>query len=172
MTDAVTVAMAPAPDLMALDLWDGALPDLGGIRAVRVEPMRWWLIDAAANAAAIAADLGTRGAITPFGGGVVRATLTGPGWRDLLSISGVFDSGDPSFTVGKVASTVIHHVPVRIVMTGGEACEVYCPASYAAALGALWRGATRDVSWRGATQDASWRGATQKASWRGATRGG
>lgn len=146
MIDAVTIDIAPAADLIALDLWEGEPPDLGDVRALKVEPMRWWLVDAAPRAVAVAAALGMRGALTPFGGGMVRATITGPGWRDLLSVSGVLDVADPAFASGKAASTVIHHVPVCIAVVREDCCEVFFPASYATTLQSLWRDATQGDS--------------------------
>lgn len=140
MTDApVTLTMAPAGDVIVLDLWAGTLPPLEpAIPALPVEPQRWWLVDAAPHADALAATIADGGALTPIGGGLVRATLSGPGWRDLLTLSGCFDSGHPDFTTGKVAATVIHHVPVWIAVTGEAACEVYMAASYAPTLRDLW----------------------------------
>jgi heterotetrameric sarcosine oxidase gamma subunit len=131
--------MAPAGDVIVLDLWAGTLPSLDpAIRALPVEPRRWWLIDAAPHADAIAATMAGNGALTPIGGGLVRATLTGPGWRELLTVSGCFDSESPGFAPGGLAATVIHHVPVWIAVTGDAACEVYLAASYAPTLAALW----------------------------------
>ncbi len=133
--------LAPAGDVVALDLWEGALPDLHGVRALRLEPTRWWLIDAAPHLETITTALAGRGACTPIGGGLVRATIAGPGWRDLLSVSGVFDAGNPAFAPGAVAGTVIHHVAVTIAVTGTEDCEVYCATSYAPTLEQLWKAA-------------------------------
>lgn len=140
MTDArVTLAMVPAGDVVALDLWDeGVPPDLPTGRIVQVEPRRWWLIDTAQHTPAIAAHIADRGALSPVGGGLIRATLIGPGWRALLSVSGWFDSENHDFGPGQIAATTIHHVPVWIAPTSDSACEVYLPSSYAASLGDLW----------------------------------
>lgn len=143
MVDPVSIAFAPASDLVALDLWDGSPPNFCEVRALQVEPLRWWLADAGDRIEAIAATIGERGALTPFGGGMVCATLSGRGWRDLLSISSLFDTGDPAFGPGPVASTIIHHVPVRITVVSNDVCEVYFAASFAATLEDLWRTATR-----------------------------
>ena len=75
---------------------------------------------------------------TPIGGGLTRATLTGAGWRELLTISGCFDVEDPRFDVGKIAATTLHHVPVWIAPTGDATCEVYLANSYAPTLHELW----------------------------------
>jgi heterotetrameric sarcosine oxidase gamma subunit len=136
---AVSLAIEPASDVVVLDLWDGALPSLDPTIAILpVEPQRWWLIGAAGNSAEIAASIAGRGSLTPIGGGMMRATLTGAGWRGLLTISGCFDSESPVFTTGKVAATVIHHVPVWIAVTDDTACAVYFAASYAPTLAELW----------------------------------
>jgi heterotetrameric sarcosine oxidase gamma subunit len=133
----VTLSTAPAGDVIALDLWDEiALP--ADAKLLQVEPRRWWLIDAGDRAAAIAAQVGDAGALTPIGGGLVRATLTGPGWRALLTLSGCFDSENPNFTTGQVAATIIHHVPVWIAVTGDSEAQVYMASSYAPTLIALW----------------------------------
>lgn len=140
MIDApVTATMELAGDVIVLDLWDGAPPPLDAtITALQVEPRRWWLIGAARHSAAVAADIEDRGALTPIGSGLVRATLAGPGWRTLLTVSGCFDIEDPSFAPGRVAATVIHHVPVWIAVTGVDRCDVFLAASYAATLADLW----------------------------------
>ena len=140
MIDApVTLASAPAGDVIVLDLWDRADPPTNpDVRMLHVEPRRWWLIDACDRAADIASSIRNAGALTAIGGGLARVTLTGPGWRALLTISGCFDSEDPGFATGQVAATTIHHVPVWIAPTGDTACEVYMASSYAPMLIALW----------------------------------
>ena len=135
--DAVALSTAPAGDVIALDLWDDiGLPD--DVRMLQAEPRRWWLIDASDRAADIAARIGDAGALTPIGGGLVRATLTGPGWRALLTISGCFDTENPGFGPGQVAATIIHHVPVWIAVTGDDECQVHMASSYAPTVSALW----------------------------------
>lgn len=127
------VTFAPARDVIAVDLWDDGAVALPG-RAIQVEPRRWWLIDGG--------DLETiseQGVAAPIGGGLVCATITGPGWRDLLSVSSLFDSHDRQFAERAVRRTVIHHVAVTIHVTAAEACDVYCAASYAQTLKDLWR---------------------------------
>ena len=136
MIDA-TVALTPARDMVVLDLWEGELPTVA-TGAMQVEPHRWWLIDPGERIDEIAAAIAGRGVLVPIGGGLTRATITGPGWRDLLSVSGFFDLNDPAFDVGCAASTVIHHVPVRIRVTGQSACDVFFATSYASTLAELW----------------------------------
>ena len=138
MIDA-SFALAPAREVIAIDLWEGELPALPG-RTIQVEPRRWWSLDSA-TFEAIATAIGDRGAAAPIGGGLVRATVTGPGWRDLLSVSGFLDI--EQLQPGDVASTVIHHVPVRLLVTGGQSCEVFFAASYAGTLDELWQRAAK-----------------------------
>ncbi|WP_010187725.1 sarcosine oxidase subunit gamma [Sphingomonas sp. PAMC 26605] len=141
MIDApVTVSFAPAADVLALDLWDSGVPPAdSALRLLHAEPRRWWVIGAGDAAEALAAAVGERGALTPIGGGLVRATLAGPGWRWLLSVSGWLDTADPAFGKGLLVGSVIHHVPVWIDAIGDDACEVYLPSSYAATLADLWQ---------------------------------
>jgi len=138
--DAVMVEMAPAGDLIALDLWAGALPPaFGDVPMMRVEPTRWWLIGASGRLGELASLIGDKGALTPMGGGLMRATLIGPGWRSLLGVSGVFDAEGPQCAAGAVVATVIHHVPVWIAPQHDGACRLYVAASYAEGLIELWR---------------------------------
>jgi sarcosine oxidase gamma subunit len=143
----ISVTVAPAGDVIVLDLWAGALPDLGTVRALQVEPRRWWLLDAGDRAGAIGVQLGENGALAPVGGGLMRATLAGPGWRALLMLSGLFDAENPQFGPGVVAATIIHHVPVWIAPLAADACEAWFPASLTADLVALW---TRSLQLSGA----------------------
>ncbi len=140
-----TVSWANIHDLVVIDLWDGALPVFPGVRCVQVEPRRWWAIDAGEGATGIAVAIGAQGACTPIGGGLMRATLSGPGWRDLLSVSGFLDTTARALAPGAVARTVIHHVAVTLLVTSEAECEVYCASSYARTLEALWHGATGGI---------------------------
>lgn len=141
MIDA-TVAFAPARDVTVLDLWEGDLPAIA-VGAMQVEPHRWWLIDRSEAAEEIEREIAGRGVLVPIGGGLIRATISGPGWRDLLSVSGFFDVHDPGFGAGSAASTVIHHVPVRIRVTGESSCDVFFATSYASTLAELWQKASK-----------------------------
>lgn len=133
----VTFTVARAGDIVVVDVWSDVVPDFGSLRALRVEPRRWWLIDAG-DTGALAAALVEDGTLTPICGGLVRATLTGPGWRALLMVAGVFDAENPDFGPGDCAATVIHHVPVWIAPLAADCAEVYFVASYAEGLIDLW----------------------------------
>ncbi len=131
--------LAPAREVVAVDTWDGDLPLLPG-RAIQVEPRRWWLFDSV-DPDAIRDAIAGRGAAAAIGGGLVCATITGPAWRDLLSVSGFLDT--EMLREDEAVGTVIHHVPVRVLVTGDRACEVYFAASYAGTLDELWQRATK-----------------------------
>lgn len=134
-------SFAPAADLVAIDLWEGPLPGVPGVRIVQVEPHRWWMIDGGTHAEQLAAEIDGNGACTAIGGGFVRATVSGPGWRDLLSVSGFLDCSAGALPPGSVGRSVIHHVAVTILVTDEGGCEVYCASTYARTLEELWRGA-------------------------------
>ena len=121
-----------------LDMWGEGAPKLHGIHAMQVEPRRWWLVDAGDKIEAITEALGDKGAITPIGGGLMRATLTGPGWRSQLMISGVFDAENPGFKPGDCEATIIGHVSVWIDVISAETAHVYFAASLRGDMEQLW----------------------------------
>ena len=134
----VSISIAPAGDVVVLDMWGEGAPTLHGVHAMQVEPRRWWLVDAGDKIEAITKDLGEKGAITPIGGGLMRATLIGPGWRSQLMISGVFDGENPDFKPSDCAATLIGHVCVWIDVISNETAHVYFAASLRAAIEHLW----------------------------------
>ncbi len=135
----VSISIAPAGDILVLDMWEGSLPSLHCIHAIQVEPRRWWLVDATAKIVAIAKALGDKGALASIGGGLMRATLTGPGWRSQLMISGVFDAENPDFKPGDCAATIIGHASVLIDVISDDAAHVYFTASLRGDMEQLWR---------------------------------
>lgn len=137
--EAVHIAVAPAGDVVLLNLWSGDVESLcGKVPLLQVEPRRWWLLGARDRLESLEARIADHGALAPIGGGLVRATISGPGWRSLLMIAGLFDAEDPGFTTGSTVSTMIHHIAVRIAVTAPEACDVYFAASFAPALIEHW----------------------------------
>lgn len=140
MIDApVQIRIAPAGDVTLLDLWSGDVDTLcAGLPRLQVEPQRWWLIGGGEQVESLAAGIADHGALAPIGGGLVRATICGPGWRSLLMIAGLFDAEDLAFATGDTVSTMIHHIAVRISVTGPERCDVYFNASFAPALVEHW----------------------------------
>ena len=134
----VSISIAPAGDVDVLDMWGDGDPLLHGVHAMQVEPRCWWLIDVGDKIQAITETLRENGAITPIGGGLMRATLTGPGWRSQLMISGVFDAENPGFKPGDCAATIIGHVSVWIDVISDETARVYFAASLRGDMEQLW----------------------------------
>jgi heterotetrameric sarcosine oxidase gamma subunit len=154
-----------AGDVLAVELWDGAgaapvaaalglaLPGALGLalpaagcsagddlcRAMRFEPNVWLVEGRGVDARALAAAVAGHGAVTAIGGGLVRVTLRGTGWRELLMHDGVFDAENPAFAPGCTAATVIAHVAVRLNVVSEDRCDALVPASLADGLLARWR---------------------------------
>ena len=134
----VKITFLPAGAIIVLDRWDDQQPDVLGVAALQVEPRRWWLIDPGDQLAVIEQMLGDKGALTAIGGGLMRATLIGPGWRSQLMISGMFDAEAPSFKPGDCAATLINHTQVLIHAISEREAHVYLSASLLEDIKHLW----------------------------------
>ncbi len=156
MTD---VEILPTDALIAIDLW-GAAEDVaarldcglpapcralawGEHRILWWEPTVWLVraprSEREATLEILTAAVGDDGAATDLSGAFTRIRITGEGWRDLLMIGGVFDAEAPSFGMGSVAGTAIHHMPVRLDVVDETIVDAYTPPSYAEALLGHWR---------------------------------
>ena len=135
----VSISIAPAADIIVLDMWGAGVPELGGVHAIKVEPRRWWLVEPGERLEAISAALGDNGALTPIEGGLMRASLNGTGWRSQLMISGVFDAENPSFKRGDCAATIIGHASVWIDAISDDEAHVYFAASLGKDVEHLWQ---------------------------------
>lgn len=151
----VTITALPAAPLHVFEIWSGpagvaerfmaatgfALPRLGtsagsdALRLIRYEPTVW-LVEG--DASGLTEILGSDGALTAIGGGIVRIRLSGPGWRRLLMEGGVFDAESPQFAPGCSAATIIDHVAVRLHVVSDDGCIAYVPSSFSAALLDFW----------------------------------
>lgn len=145
------LTVAAPQTLVALEIWgDGAavqnrwgaaLPApcrsawVGEQRVIWWEPNTWLLgapLEALAqNEADLRGAVGADGAVTDLSGAFTRICVTGPLWRDLLMIGGVFDAESPGFGPGCIAGTVIHHLPVRLDVISDDAVNAYIAPSYA-----------------------------------------
>ncbi len=164
VTEPVVIAVVEPFALVAVELWEPAaevavadaidatppLPGLSaalgeGWRAIRVEPLVWWLrgplCGLARMMARLEAPLAGTGVAVDLTGGFAQLRIAGPGWRDLLMIGGVFDAEDPAFGAGCTASTVLHHVAVRYDVVGPDEVSAYAPPSHLEGLLHHWRGA-------------------------------
>ena len=155
MTDATSITMLPAAPLHALEIWSnpqavakriekalGFAPPAMGRSAknaattlLRYEPTVW-LVEG--DVSVLADTLGDDAALTAIGGGIVRVSIAGSHWRELLLEGGFFDTSASAFPAGATAATVIDHVGVRLWAESEDACVAYVPASYAQSLHHFW----------------------------------
>ncbi len=155
MTDAAPIFVeACAPQaLIRLELWadpPAAAPlpavcqacDWTHGRLIWIEPGAWLarapLADLDAASTALEAIAGNAGAVIDITGGLARFRLTGPGWRELLTVGGVFDVESPAFAPGCTAATVLNHAAIWIDVIAADVADVYCLPSYARELEEGW----------------------------------
>jgi heterotetrameric sarcosine oxidase gamma subunit len=82
--------------------------------------------------------LGDDGAAIEATGGLVRILIEGTRWRELMMIGGYFDAESPTFGLGSVAGTLIHHTAVHLDVLSDNAVEAYVAPSYAEHLLSPW----------------------------------
>jgi heterotetrameric sarcosine oxidase gamma subunit len=115
---------------------------IGDVRLLWLEAGHW-LISCASE---LSSDVKRRfetllddaGTIVEVSAALVGRRLSGPGWRELLMIGGVFDAEAPAFAPGSVARTVMHHSAVLLDVVSADQCDAYVPASYSAEFFAFW----------------------------------
>jgi len=137
-------------DLAAVESRLGAaLPKAGRsttLNAARVmwwEPKVWLVRGSSTDWAEVLAEDGAAIDVT---GAFSRLRITGPAWRELLMIGGVFDAESPTFGRDCIAGTVIHHLPVRLDVIDAQTVDAYTPPSYAAELLHHWHAAARRIA--------------------------
>lgn len=126
----------------------GALPgvcksgDLGTARVIWIEQNTWLARttpgDGDLTLRTLTAALGQDGSATDMSGALRRLRITGPSWRTLLTIGGVFDAENPAFAPGCMAGTIIAHAPVRFDVISADCVDAYTPPSYAPDLFGFW----------------------------------
>lgn len=159
---------APAATLLTFEVWSnadafaarfeaafGAPPpsplrsaDYGKTRILWTEPNVWIAVVSPAEAPALAerltAALAEDGALTEVTGAYARLTITGPGWRELLTVGAMFDAEDPAFAPGCAVATVYDHAPVRLDVVGPDTVIAWTAPSYSQGLFSFWR----EAAWR------------------------
>ncbi len=112
------------------------------LRLVWLEPMTWLVRAPEARGAEvlarIEAALASDGGACDISGALIRTRITGPAWRTLLTIGGVFDAEADTFGPGCMAATVIAHAPVRLDVVSLTEVDAYTPPSYAPDLFEFW----------------------------------
>ncbi len=97
-------------------------------RAIRTEPLKWWLLgEAGLPAPEIAIADGT---VLDLSHARTRIALEGPAAPDLLARLVAIDVRPGRFEDGQVAATGLHGVGLLIARTG-PAWEIFVPRSYA-----------------------------------------
>jgi heterotetrameric sarcosine oxidase gamma subunit len=137
-------------DLAAVERRLGAtLPKAGRSITLNAARLMWWepkVWLVRGSAADLAKVLAEDGAAIEVTGAFARLRITGPAWRELLMIGGVFDAESPTFAPDCIAGTVIHHLPVRLDVIDAQTVEAYTPPSYAAELAHHWQAAARRIA--------------------------
>ena len=106
---------------------------IGEWHAVRIAPRRFWFItDAGAQLrASIDPELGC---LLPLGESRMRLRLAGPHTFDILRACVAVDWHSPDAAPGRAVQTGFHHVPVVLLRTAADACDVLAPRSFARSL--------------------------------------
>lgn len=160
--DLVTLQTPEPSRLLRFEIWSGhkaaqarlakvlggALPgvcksaDLDASRVIWVEQNTWLVrtqpADGDQTLATLTAALGKDGSATDMSGALRRLRISGPGWRTLLTIGGVFDAESPTFAPGSMAGTIVAHSPVRYDVISDDCVDAYTPPSYAPDLFGFW----------------------------------
>ena len=139
---------APDAEARSQALWGAALPapgraiDAGPGRLIWIEPGAWLLRAPLADLGRTLAELeqiaAADGAVIDITGGLARWRLSGPGWRELLTVGAVFDVEDPDFAPGCAAATILNHAAIWIDVVGDRTADVYALPSYAQELSEAW----------------------------------
>ena len=172
LKSAVTVARAEPSRLIRIEIWSEHTAtqarlakalgtDLPGVcrsgdgaacRLIWVEQDTWLARTTPeqgdALLATLTAALGEDGSAADMSGALVRLRITGPGWRELLTIGAVFDVENPAFAPGCMAGTLIAHSPVRLDVVSETVVEAYTPPSYAPDLTEFWHEAAERMAAR------------------------
>jgi sarcosine oxidase subunit gamma len=83
------------------------------------------------DAAALEEALGAHAAVSDVSGAWRRIDVTGPIWREVLMVDGVFDAESERFGPGALAATMLHHAPVMIHAQSETEASVYVAPSFA-----------------------------------------
>ncbi len=158
MTEPLEIAILPPEPLTQIEIWGdlaavehllgAALPTAGrsmtqnGSRVMWWEPKVWLVRGTSTDFAEVLAE---ESAAIDVTGAFSRLRITGPDWRELLMIGGVFDAESPTFGPDCIAGTVIHHLPVRLDVIDAQTVDAYTPPSYAAELAHHWEVAARRI---------------------------
>jgi sarcosine oxidase subunit gamma len=116
---------------VALPAAVGRTASIGSGMAVRIAPRRLWLVSDGPQLpdCAIDPDLGC---LLPLGEGRVRVRLEGPRIFDVLAACVAVDWHETG--PGRAVQAGFHHVPVLLLRTAADACDLLVPRSFARSL--------------------------------------
>ncbi|MDX8477022.1 sarcosine oxidase subunit gamma [Mesorhizobium sp. VK24D] len=117
----------------ALPMAFGAAVRVGGWVAVRIAPRRLWLIAEGKSPPRLSIDPAL-GCSVSLGQGRMRLRLSGPRTFDILKACVAIDWESPQARPRSALQTGLHHVPVLLLRTGADACDILAPRSFAQSL--------------------------------------
>lgn len=111
----------------------GETVSIGGWLATRIAPRRLWFIAGGKPGLplSIAPDLGS---LLRLNESRMRLSLKGPHTFDILAACVAIDWHAPETRPGRAVQTSFHHVPVLLIRTAEEACDLLLPRSFAQSL--------------------------------------
>jgi methylglutamate dehydrogenase subunit D len=120
----------------------------GSTILTRVGPGRVWVIDDRGDrpVETIAADIGSA---TSLDQGRFRARLSGFQAPLVMSRLVALDLDSPALSVGRAATTAMHHVPVLLHRLGDAVFDLYGPRTFSTALIELAEDAASDLQGTG-----------------------
>ncbi|MDW6023460.1 sarcosine oxidase subunit gamma family protein [Mesorhizobium sp. BAC0120] len=112
----------------------GETESLGGWAIIRVAPRRFWLVanEKARLSCSIEPELGSQLWLSE---GRLRLRLSGPHTFDILRACVAIDWQAEEAKPGRAVQTSFHHVPVVVMRTAEDACDLLVPRSFAQSLG-------------------------------------
>ncbi|MDX8533064.1 sarcosine oxidase subunit gamma [Mesorhizobium sp. VK25A] len=117
----------------ALPVAFGEAVPAGGWLAVRTAPRRFWLIAEDGSRPRLTIDPAL-GCSLSLGDGRMRLRLSGPRTFDILKACVAIDWDSPQAKLRSALQTGFHHVPVLLLRTAADACDILAPRSFAHSL--------------------------------------
>jgi heterotetrameric sarcosine oxidase gamma subunit len=111
----------------------GEAVPIGGWLAIRIAPRRFWLVADDTPDLHCSIDPGL-GAVVSLSEGRMRLALSGSRTPDVLKACLAIDLDSPEAKPGRAWQTSFHRVPVLLLRTAADACDLLIPRSFARSL--------------------------------------
>ena len=111
----------------------GEVASIGRWRALRVAPRRFWLVSGDGSKPQVSIDP-ELGCLVSLDESRMLMRLSGPHSFDILSACVAIDWQAPEAALGRAVQTAFHHVPVLLLRTAADACDLLVPRSFAQSL--------------------------------------